>query len=311
MSQMNKHTQATPVSEATASTTSSDPGEELQGTSTTEVVSPYELPDGSGEVDPRFNFNLEENEQLRTSTTEEVEAPSVANDESVTSTEPSLTSTGQSVAIEDPKDDYDQFVDSEEMQPDWRFYSSDLFIKDEDVESFNDPEQFLKYRNLQNPIPNDTIDDETQNDTLIDLPLRIIIPVEHVHRNILEHSHTKFNYIVLNTSANADSNAKHTHLKSDRSDELRKVVTGDPEFIKAKRLLNDSTSTDLYVNQMGQIYALLKEYQVEHVGELNEVTLLDTDIIRDEPKIVNIKAGIDLKRHYNLLIQWLNWQFED
>lgn len=189
------------------------------------------------------------------------------------------------------------------------------FISDDDL---NDPDIFKKYQSYSLDEYSDAL-----NDSDI-IPLRIIIPVEHVHHNALINSYKKYNYIVLNShNNNNNANNSHSHLDSDDGDEFRKVKKGSPEFIKAERLLTDSNSTELYVNQMGQIYAKSKQYQNQvnddndndvgggGVGNgLNEVTLLETDIIRDPPKITRLREK-DLTRHYNLLIQWLNWQFED
>lgn len=273
----------------------------------------------SDEPDGRFQFDstLQSDSTEVTDVTESSKDDSFAlttqtnsvNSYTTTNGDTEVQTTSPFVAVEaEPEPEYIQFGESQEFTPDGPLYPPGSFIQDDQIDNFNDPEQFAQFQSQLDWGDQEEDLNDSENDTY-NLPLRIIIPSEHVHRNALTDFYTKYNYIVL--KAGEDNDANHDHLSSDTTDELRKLEPDDPELIKAQRLVDTSNSTDLYVNQMGQIYALLKEYHENHVGDLNEVSLLETDVYRDEPKNLSLKEIIDLKRHYNLLIQWLNWQFED
>lgn len=148
------------------------------------------------------------------------------------------------------------------------------------------------------------IEDDNDN---YSIPLRIILPVEHLHYNSAEETYSKYNYVVLNTN----DQSFHGHLEDDEPSEMENVLN-DKES-NAQELLNglDEQAKELYISQTGQIYQLLKEYYVKGQREgFKEVALLDTDIIRDEPKITNMNKVTDIRRHYEYLVQWLTWQFE-
>lgn len=168
----------------------------------------------------------------------------------------------------------------------------------------------------ENVIPNVTSSEEFGfNETMIEegdadnysIPLRIILPVEHLHYNQADETYSKYNYIVLNTN----DQSFHAHLENDEPSEMENVL--DDKESNAQELLNglDEQVKELYISQTGQIYQLLKEYYVKGQSEgFKEVALLDTDIIRDEPKITNMNKVTDIRRHYEYLVQWLTWQFE-
>lgn len=173
--------------------------------------------------------------------------------------------------------------------------------------------------NVISRVFNESYPDEfTVNETMIDedesndndnysIPLRIILPVEHLHYNAADETYSKYNYILLNT----EDQSFHGHLEDDTPSEMENVLN-DKES-NAQELLNglDEQVKELYISQTGQIYQLLKEYFVKGQREsFKEVSLLDTDIIRDEPKITNVNKVTDIRRHYEYLVQWLTWQFE-
>lgn len=140
------------------------------------------------------------------------------------------------------------------------------------------------------------------------IPLRIILPVEHVHHDPIKDSYMKYNYIVLNTN---DENV-HDHVGEHESVQRIEDVT---EYTQRHDLLNEigNSGTELFVNKAGQIYQLLKEYQLTALDsaiEFKEVSLLETDIVRDKPTITHINQSMNLRKHYDQLIQWLTWQFE-
>ncbi|XP_063706861.1 uncharacterized protein LOC134835817 [Culicoides brevitarsis] len=146
-----------------------------------------------------------------------------------------------------------------------------------------------------------------EDDSNFSIPLRIILPVEHLHYNKAEDTYSKYNYVVLNT----DDQSEHKHLDHDEPIEMENVLKDKQS--NAKELLNelDEQAKELYISQTGQIYQLLKEYYVKGQKEsLKEVALLDTSITWEEPKITNTPAVKDLRRHYELLVMWLTWQFE-
>lgn len=164
---------------------------------------------------------------------------------------------------------------------------------------------------LEEFVFNETMIEETENNDNdnYSIPLRIILPVEHLHYSSADKTYSKYNYIILNTK----DQSFHGHLESDTPSEMENVLN-DKES-NAQELLNglDEQVKELYIGQTGQIYQLLKEYFVKGQSDsdsFKEVSLLDTDIIRDQPKITNMNKVTDIRRHYEYLVQWLTWQFE-
>lgn len=161
--------------------------------------------------------------------------------------------------------------------------------------------------NINNGSSTESDDTATVSDDDFAIPLRIILPVEHVHHDPIKDSYMKYNYIILNTG-DESFHGHHVVANDDASEEVQRVE----DVTDYHSLLNeiDGGGTELYVNRAGQIYQLLKRYQVENVGEFNEVTLLETDIVRDEPTITPINKQANLQKHYDQLVQWLTWQFD-
>lgn len=150
-------------------------------------------------------------------------------------------------------------------------------------------------------------DPEYPSDDNYSIPLKIILPVEHLHQNSIDETYSKYNYIVLKS----DDSDYHEHLTQDPPIEFEDVLKDDD--LNAKEWLNSlgEEGKELYVNQGGQIYQLLKEYYIEGQRDsFKEVELVETDIIRDEPKITDLAKETDIRRHYEYLVQWLTWQFE-
>lgn len=205
--------------------------------------------------------------------------------------------------------------------------------------------------NLLTPLPNNM---NANNETMLDnsnfvIPIKITIPMEHVHYYVENDTFVKYNYVVLKT----DDESYHQHLTSDSGEILYELSvnnesitvnkSGNIEYIEnmlnitdlRKKLMNKSinlNNTQIYVNEKnGEMYEKMKhhhlndnvfdelslieidiqKYRTQHQNQSNREVETNADDNGTNLKIKNnrFRSQKDIAKHYDQLLQWLTWQF--
>lgn len=173
--------------------------------------------------------------------------------------------------------------------------STKLLLNDEeDIENIND---LIDNANNLNPLSSNS--STTENVTT--LPLRIIIPSEHVHFDDKSQNYYKYEHIILRS----DDNNYHEHfndvetlldIDSERLGNFTgKIFVGNNSISDIKSL----SSEKILVNRFGYFFKLAKER-----GEKTfEITPLEFDVIKVPP----YTQIYGVKQHYQQLNKWLNY----
>lgn len=173
------------------------------------------------------------------------------------------------------------------------------------------------------------------------IPLKIILPLEHVHKSKNSDSFDRFNYILLNI----DDVSYHEHIYSDNSDQLLPVLNSSTikpsseneelitEMTNIQSDGHDSITDSLEINEnddlllvdsQGYYYELGKLYQIKNeegtpVVEFNEIEMKRPKVLDNQiTKIISstIKPTIQTttetprdqyEGHYAKIFQWLNY----
>lgn len=138
----------------------------------------------------------------------------------------------------------------------------------------------------------------TENETL---PLRIIIPTDHVHFDSKSQNYYKYKHIILRS----DDNNYHEHFNDvetllDIDNEGLGNFTGN--IFVGNKSINDikSLSSDkILANRFGYFYKLEKE----RGKNIYEISPLEFDVIKDPP-YTQING---VRQHYQQLNKWLNY----
>lgn len=167
-----------------------------------------------------------------------------------------------------------------------------LLNEDDEIENINDV--------IDNP--NSLLDptlNVTDNSTI---PLRIIIPIDHVHFDENSQTYFKYEHIILRS----DDNNYHEHfnavgetlidINSDRLQNFtEKMFVGNNSLSDIRTLSNNK----ILVNYLGFAYKVLKER-----GEnFYEILPLEFDVIKINP----FRQVFGVKQHYQQLNKWLNY----
>ena len=169
-------------------------------------------------------------------------------------------------------------------------------IETDEVENIED---LLDNSNNMNQKPRDSIE--------MTLPLRIIIPLVHMHFNNQSQNYWKYDQFVLKT----DNQSYHGHLQDgERLLEINKgqanlqnVTSIESKIFVGNRSLHDIQTvakTDrIFIDQSGRTYKILKEL----IGAENvyEIIPVDFDIV--QVTLSNKMSGVRL--HYEQLNRWL------
>lgn len=204
-----------------------------------------------------------------------------------------------------------------------------------------DPSVMIDGECPRNPIV-DNIESQTMDYSSYEIPLKIILPIEHVHKSIDDDSYTRYNYILL---TDGDLNA-HEHIYSDNPDVLIPVHASKygkvASFLQSSNTNDESTtdnennnpitpsdeSSTALLDPLGFQFEVGKHYQImdelnNTVVEFDDVKLarthteendddVDTEHIvsYDDDEQARSKSNFDAKilsEHYKKLNQWLNW----
>jgi hypothetical protein len=166
-----------------------------------------------------------------------------------------------------------------------------LLNEDEDIENIND---LIDNANNLDSLSLNGTDNMT-------LPLRIIIPSEHVHFDDKSENYYKYEHIILKS----DDNNYHEHFNDVETllgiDNKRlgnftgKIFVGNNSISDIKSMSGEK----ILVNRFGYFYKLSKER-----GEKTfEITPLEFDVIKDPP----YTQIYGVKQHYQQLNKWLNY----
>lgn len=169
-----------------------------------------------------------------------------------------------------------------------------LLNDDDEIENINDV--------IDNP---NSLLDSSSNINMTDnatIPLRIIIPSEHVHFDENSQTYFKYQHIILRS----DDNNYHKHFDGDgetlldiNSDRLNnfteKMFVGGNTLNDIKSLSNEK----ILVNRLGYAYKINKER-----GEnFYEISPLEFDVVQKAP----FRQSFGVKHHYQQLNKWLNY----
>lgn len=166
-----------------------------------------------------------------------------------------------------------------------------LLNDDEDIENIND---LIDNANNLSPLSVNASDNMT-------LPLRIIIPSDHVHFEDKSQDYYKYKHVVLRS----DDNNYHGHF----NDDIEILLDVDNEKIKnftGKIFVGNNSISDIkslsrdkiLVNRFGFFYHLSNER-----GEKTfEIKPLEFDVIKVSP----YTQIYGVKQHYQKLNKWLN-----
>jgi hypothetical protein len=177
---------------------------------------------------------------------------------------------------------------------------NEIDVGSEDIEDITNMLDLYKLEN----------DKDSTTDNFI-IPLRIIIPVNHIHYNDNNTSHELNEYIVLKT----DDEDYHEHIVSQPKTILQEYnanVTNKDMDVSLK--IGNKTITEIveklkspvFANREHTlIYKILKSYNISETVGFDELETVDFDI----EKTVEMKIERDVKSHYELLKKWLSYKF--
>lgn len=167
-----------------------------------------------------------------------------------------------------------------------------LLNDDEDIENIND---LIDNANNLNPL----LSNSTENVTT--LPLRIIIPSNHVHFDDKSQNYYKYEHIILRS----DDNNYHEHfndvetlldINNQRLGNFTgKIFVGNNSISDIKSLSGEK----ILVNRFGFFYKLAKE----RGKKTFEIAPLEFDVIKVSP----YTQIYGVKQHYQQLNKWLNY----
>lgn len=166
-----------------------------------------------------------------------------------------------------------------------------LLNEDDEIENINDV--------IDNPNSLDSISNLTDNSTT---PLRIIIPIDHVHFDENSQTYFKYEHIIFRS----DDQNYHEHfnavgetlidINSDRLQNFtEKMFVGNNSLSDIKSLGNEK----ILVNHLGFAYKVYKE----RGEDFYEILPLEFDIIKSPPS----RQLFGVKQHYQQLNKWLNY----
>lgn len=196
------------------------------------------------------------------------------------------------------------------------------------VEDVRNENEIIKFH-----VPTSTplIDDDLESSSYASyvVPLKVILPVEHVHKTSANDSFERFNYILLKV----DDASYHEHISSDTSDILFPVAkkmmgaaeaenntepTTNPTVFDSVQLSRDSIQNDdsdtVLVDAQGYRYELGKHYNIldEHgtsVVEFDEIDMIKAEmenkpinhiskrILTDDKPMTTTKPSTTAKPH--------------
>ncbi|XP_055716773.1 selenoprotein P-like [Phlebotomus papatasi] len=165
---------------------------------------------------------------------------------------------------------------------------------------------------------------ERENDEGFIIPIKVILPVEHIHHFGNQSTFTKYNYIVLRT----DNTTYHGHLNSDRGEKLtidqnavngggyypteyQEITTTPPQDNFEEENLKEFEEEKLiFVNDKRDQYQKVKTYKIP--SDNGQVTFDEVSPVIGEFEefVSEVNSTQDLKQmddHYEKLLQWLDY----
>ncbi|GAB0097499.1 uncharacterized protein DMENIID0001_131380 [Sergentomyia squamirostris] len=160
------------------------------------------------------------------------------------------------------------------------------------------------------------------------IPLKVILPVEHIHHFGNQSTFTKYNYIVLRT----DNDTYHGHLNTDRGDKLtidQNAINGGgggggfypTEYQEITTMPSIETFDEenqrefeeekvIFVNDKRDQYQKVKTYKIP--VENGQITFDEVSPVIGEYEefVTEVNSTQDLKQmddHYEKLLQWLDY----
>ncbi|XP_059619637.1 selenoprotein P-like [Phlebotomus argentipes] len=165
----------------------------------------------------------------------------------------------------------------------------------------------------------ETTSQKQEDDEGFVIPIKVILPVEHIHHFGNQSTFTKYNYIILRT----DNATFHGHLNSDRGERLTADHNSIPTeyqevttVLPPVGMLEDANDTELeeekviFVNDKRDQYQKVKTYKIpSDNGQImfDEVSPVIGDF---EEFFTEVNSTQDIKQmddHYEKLLQWLDY----
>ncbi|XP_058450141.1 uncharacterized protein LOC131429789 [Malaya genurostris] len=273
----------------------------------------YDRPCGDCDVDNFLNSSLPEKKfdvvQLHSTT-----------DSSAATMEEATVPTNSNSTQEDGSQDDDDDIPTEE-DPDLERITEEIDVQRPSIMEAN-----------MTTIENDPFANLTVSGPELSLPLKIIIPAVHIHfeQPKPNNSYDKYAYIIFQS----DKPLEHQHEIEAKDNEtiesqssLREIslvnVTANSTTLRVvnvewpldqlREILN--TSSIYYDDSTTQVYRKLARYDASGVEELEELSVASQFAAwkrrqAERTEQAKTEKRQFIRKHYERLIQWLNWQFE-
>lgn len=168
-----------------------------------------------------------------------------------------------------------------------------LLNDDDEIENINDV--------IDNP--NNLLESSSNSSDNSTIPLRIILPSEHVHYDNESQTYFKYQHIILRS----DDNNYHEHF-GEESESLIDINNDRFQNFTSEKLFVGNNSLDdikamsngkILLNKLGFAYKIHKER-----GEnFFEIEKLEYDVVKVPP----FRQMFGVERHYQQLNKWLNF----
>uniref|UniRef100_A0A1B0GHI3 Selenoprotein P N-terminal domain-containing protein n=2 Tax=Lutzomyia longipalpis TaxID=7200 RepID=A0A1B0GHI3_LUTLO len=175
----------------------------------------------------------------------------------------------------------------------------------------------------ENAAKQDDLEAERDGDEGFIIPIKVILPVEHIHHLGNQSTYTKYNYIVLRT----DNATYHGHLNTDRGEKLtvdQNAINADGYYSTDNREVTTVQSLNfeeenekefeeeklIYVNDKRDQYQKIKTYKIPI--ENGQITFDEVSPLLGEFEefVTEVNSTQDIKQmddHYEKLLQWLDY----
>ncbi|XP_053682587.1 uncharacterized protein LOC128733045 [Sabethes cyaneus] len=273
----------------------------------------YDRPCGDCDVDNFLNSSLPEKRleevQLCPST-----EPTTAKME--TTVPPMLETSSEKTVSETVIEDTDNDEIGSDIEP-------DVEISTEETDFLN--QNFTEVNTYNSTEEEDPFANFTVTGPELSLPLKIIIPVIHIHfeQPKTNNTYDKYSYIIVQSdqptlhyhessvkeNSTVPSQLREVSLENTAVNSTLRVVNVDWPMTQLREILN--ASKIYYDDQTSQVYRKINRYNTSGFDELEELFVSSQYAAwkRRAEQVKTEKRQL-IRKHYERLIRWLSWQFD-